>query len=247
MATKSGARIDDTGGRVADGGEQFEIIDPASLGSGGDSGNGGGGNGGGNPGPGTGDDPGTDSSGERWDPDKHSTPARKRADGTWRARRGSGGDGTAGSGGSRRSTKKEAHYSVSGVEQMLFSIHMGVAAMTRAPELALTQAEAKNLATAAVEVAKLYPQLNVAPEVVAWMNFTMAAGAVYLPRIIAIRNRMKSESMTNVTPKTPAPTFHAPPQTTPEAPSTQAGPVPPTNPAGPELGPGTRIGPDFFQ
>lgn len=240
MATEQSNGTASVAGRVDIGDSEFEIVDPGALTGGGPGGSDGSGDGGGNSDAGTGD--GNDFV---FDPDRHIGADKRNADGSFRRKRRRGGSGGAsGTGSSRRGSKKETNYSVSGLEQLLFSLHLSAAAITKSPEFALTPAEANNLAKAGIEVAKLYPQLNIAPEIVAWANLAMVAGAVYVPRAIAVSNRLTKERMKNVTPENAPPQHYTPAAVLPEATSANAGPVPPTQP---NAGPGTSIGPDFFQ
>lgn len=81
---------------------------------------------------------------------------------------------------------------VSGFEKLLLSIHGMMAALTKTPELALEDAEAKALAEAAADVAQYYP-LDIAPEIIAWINLSMVAIPIYASRVYLIVERQKAE------------------------------------------------------
>lgn len=79
------------------------------------------------------------------------------------------------------------------ISQMVFNIHMMLAAQTEIEELALTQDEAGNLTTAVLEVASHY-DIIADPKIVAWVNLVFVGGAIYGTRAIAYSRRLKAES-----------------------------------------------------
>lgn len=78
------------------------------------------------------------------------------------------------------------------ISAILLSIHAMVAGMAKIPELALDKSEANSVADAAAKVASLY-DLTADIKVIAWSNLAMSLGMVYGTRIVAIRERKKSE------------------------------------------------------
>lgn len=93
------------------------------------------------------------------------------------------------------SAKKQAKGSpvhLEGIEKILLSIHVGMAAFLKAPELMISQDEAKTLSSAIAEVSEHYPVVADA-KTLAWINLTMALGMIYGPRGVAIYVRNKGE------------------------------------------------------
>lgn len=108
---------------------------------------------------------------------------------------GSGSGNGRGRRGRRPGTKnkpKDPSFSVTGVEQLLLSIHMMMAAKFEAPELMLDQPTANRFAQAIGAVQELYP-VNVSAKAAAWTNLVITAGAIYGPRIMLIKHRRKME------------------------------------------------------
>jgi hypothetical protein len=226
------------GARFDVGAEQFEVVDPVRAGDSLKSG-------GGSDGSDLGDD------GE-FDPAVHT--GKRNADGSWRRKRGAGRGGSpggSGGGGGRSAGRQKAKgYSVTGVEQLLFSIHLGVAAIAKAPELALTQTEANTLAKAGIAVAELY-DFDVAKEAVVWGNLIIAGASIYGPKVIGAMMRKKAEGARNVTPQAPlpvateqAPQFHRAeaPQPKWASPFKGEGGTPPAT-----MAETPNLGPDFFK
>ncbi len=96
--------------------------------------------------------------------------------------------------GSKNGTKKEKidSASVTGIEKILFSVHLALAAATRTPELALDESEARELAKAAAEVQSHYETV-IDPKILAWAQLVMVAGSIYAPRMIAAKMRLNRE------------------------------------------------------
>lgn len=62
------------------------------------------------------------------------------------------------------------------------------AALLRTPELMLDQPEANMLAQNTANVLRHYPSVQMPAQMVDWVALMMAAGTIYGPRMIAIRN-----------------------------------------------------------
>lgn len=87
--------------------------------------------------------------------------------------------------GTRRKSSQKAALPVEGLSKILFSVHGLLAGISQTPELALDQAEADALASAAAEVAQHYPVIA-DDKTLAWSNLAMTAGMIYGPRAFAI-------------------------------------------------------------
>ena len=72
-------------------------------------------------------------------------------------------------------------------------MHSTLAAIARAPELELNEAEAEKIAKASVSVAKLY-NVETTEKATAWANLIGVVGAAYVPRFIALNMRRKMEA-----------------------------------------------------
>lgn len=81
---------------------------------------------------------------------------------------------------------------LAGLESILFSIHLALAAVAKTPELALDQAEAHELAKAAATVQGFYSTV-IDPKIMAWGQLVIVAGSIYAPRVIAASMRIKRE------------------------------------------------------
>jgi hypothetical protein len=86
-----------------------------------------------------------------------------------------------------------------GIEKMLFSIHMIGAGLFSTPELVLTPDETEAYAAAVADVASYY-NAAIDPRTLAWVNLVMVAGGLYGSRMVAIHHRLKSERKDNVVP-----------------------------------------------
>jgi len=84
--------------------------------------------------------------------------------------------------------EKTSPGSLESIEEILLSIHIGVAIFAGAPELTLTPEEAKRFSTAFQRVAKFYPT-NLNPKMLAWINLAAVIGGIEGPKIMAIYNR----------------------------------------------------------
>jgi hypothetical protein len=75
----------------------------------------------------------------------------------------------------------------------LMGAHLIAATLFKAPELGITEAEAKQLAKAIKSLMAQY-SINVSAKSVALMQFVGTASAVYAPRMIFIAKRKSAES-----------------------------------------------------
>lgn len=91
--------------------------------------------------------------------------------------------------GSRNGTgsgkNKENKADLGFLEGWLYTGHLGLAAATGIPELAIDEAEAKQLTDASSELAAYYG-VEVSPKTAAWFKFTSALAKVYGSRVITI-------------------------------------------------------------
>lgn len=87
---------------------------------------------------------------------------------------------------------------------ILLSTHAMLAGMTRTPEFALDQKEAKSVAEALANVSRHY-DVSVSAKALDWTNLIMALGMVYGTRVFAIRNRRMNERAERAKPVGPAP------------------------------------------
>jgi hypothetical protein len=109
---------------------------------------------------------------------------------------------------------------ISGVEQLLFSIHAMGAAILKTPELAIQPAEAKALATAVAGVSRHY-DVAIAAKTMDWINLFTALGMVYGPRLIVISGKARDKR-----PQRPAPQRAEQSQPAPETSATQGFDIP---------------------
>lgn len=72
----------------------------------------------------------------------------------------------------------------------ILGIHTALAAITKIPEIALSEPEAETLAKAMANVAQYYP-VAIDAKTQAWMALVMTAGTMYAPRFIAYTVRTK--------------------------------------------------------
>lgn len=115
--------------------------------------------------------------------------------------------------GKRKSAKAENNpdiasvtTNVSGLERLLLSAHTMLASITKNPILAITPEEAKGLADAVARVNAAYAiALTEKQEAVG--NLIMMAGAIYSPRLMAMRNIRAA--MKKPSPATPTPNGNA--------------------------------------
>ena len=97
-------------------------------------------------------------------------------------------------------SKSKSALDINGVENILFSMHTMLAAITSTPELALDKTEAAEIAKAADAVAQHY-DVTASAKTLAWTNLLMVVGAAYGTRIFAIRIRRENERKKRVAAK----------------------------------------------
>lgn len=161
-------------------------IDPATIAN---NGGGSGGTGGGNGGSGTDDDFVRDADGN----------IKRNKDGTPRRKRGR----KAGSGNSQspRKTGADLKGSIDTLSRTLAMLHLGVAGVTKTPELELDTAEADMLANATVNVLREF-DITPDPKTEAIFGLIIAASTVYGPRVYVIRKRWQEEASQRLHPVT---------------------------------------------
>lgn len=91
-----------------------------------------------------------------------------------------------------KAAPQKAKANVSGIEKILFSLHLGVAKFTKIEELALDREESKVLAEAVAEVSSHY-NVEINPKTAAWLGLVTAFGTIYGPRVAAFGVRKKME------------------------------------------------------
>lgn len=114
---------------------------------------------------------------------------RLNKDGTPRKRRGR-----------KAGSAKTSNLDVSGLESLLYAVHMGLASVAKVPELRLEQEEAKTLAEASSNVLRHY-DIGATQKAFDWAHLAIAIGTVYGSRIIAIQFRRKAEKEEAETPR----------------------------------------------
>jgi hypothetical protein len=80
---------------------------------------------------------------------------------------------------------------------VILAIHSALAALTRIPEIALEEDEAKKLSVASKEVLKFYP-LGMSDKVLAWVNLGVVGCGIYGTRIMAYSVRRGAEQRAKV-------------------------------------------------
>lgn len=75
----------------------------------------------------------------------------------------------------------------------MLSLHTIAANLTKVPELALADEEARSIAKAVARVSEHY-DIAASEKTLAWVNLAMIAGSVYGPRILAYELRKKAEN-----------------------------------------------------
>jgi hypothetical protein len=94
--------------------------------------------------------------------------------------------------GSKNATGKQSTKEVSqDLSGLLLSAHSMLAALIKTPELEIDEAEAKRLGDAVARVNREFGVQIMSPKTAAVVNLIMAAGTVYGPRIIAVKNNSK--------------------------------------------------------
>jgi hypothetical protein len=95
-----------------------------------------------------------------------------------------------------KNAKKTLPNNLEGLEALLYSIHSGVAAISKIPEIKLEETECHELTEAAAKVAAFYP-VGINPKFIAWSHFFGVCCFVYGPRFYAFKDRMKKEHPPN--------------------------------------------------
>lgn len=130
-----------------------------------------------------------DSAGTRFDPSIHSGPDKLNRDGTFRKKRGR----KAGTGsGANRGKASDYSASLDAFTGMLAIVHVGLAGVTKTPELVLEEDEAKSLAMASANVLEQF-DITPDPRVTAVLGLVTTCGMIYGPRVYLIRERKKEE------------------------------------------------------
>jgi hypothetical protein len=104
--------------------------------------------------------------------------------------------GASGSGSDTSATsaeKSKVHLSKLDIGELLFSIHLTLSEFTGWEELQLEKEESRELGDAVKEYAKFYG-LSFDPKKVALFNLCLVAGKLYIPRAIAVKNRLSQPS-----------------------------------------------------
>lgn len=98
------------------------------------------------------------------------------------------------------------HIDLSGLEKILFSIHFGLAMITRVEEFALDETEAKQMAEALAAVSKHYPTVaeKMGAKSMDHVNLLMVMGGIYGARFAAYKIRTAKPAPDNVTVLHPA-------------------------------------------
>lgn len=92
----------------------------------------------------------------------------------------------------RANGKTDQKIDISSLEVLLFSTHQMLAAVTKTPEFAIEESEAKQLATAAANVARHY-DMGATQKTLDWSNLIQCLALIYGSRIYAVRVRKKQE------------------------------------------------------
>lgn len=96
--------------------------------------------------------------------------------------------------------KASVQVNITGLEKILYSSHLMIAAFTKSAELAITEDEAKSLADAAQNVASFY-NVGATQKQVAWVNLATTMGFIYGPRFVAMYRNAPVKTPKPVTPK----------------------------------------------
>lgn len=90
------------------------------------------------------------------------------------------------------------------MESALIGIHTILHAITKVPELEMSQEEASSVAAATEKVMAFYPDVRPkGGETVAWINLAMVIGTVYGQRAVAFKMRKDLERTENAAPEMP--------------------------------------------
>lgn len=119
------------------------------------------------------------------------SPARKRG-----RKPGNSGSGSANSGASKSGSGKKGDNAVSGLEKILYSVHMMGANFLKVPELMIAPDEAKILAQS-INAVQEYYDWDASEETIIWVNLVGALITVYGPRaavLVSKANKKKKET-----------------------------------------------------
>lgn len=96
--------------------------------------------------------------------------------------------------GSRNVAGKPATKEVSAdLTSILVSLHWMGSVILSTPELQLSEDEGKKLGAAVARVNAEYGNIILPPKTAAWINLAMVGGAIYGPRVIAMKNNAKKK------------------------------------------------------
>lgn len=91
---------------------------------------------------------------------------------------------------------------VGGLANMIYGAHALMAVGLKAPEMIISEEEAKRLAGPILELQKYY-KIPFDPKWAAWFQLITVAGAVYLPRMGRIASRARQQKKSPPPPKNP--------------------------------------------
>lgn len=129
---------------------------------------------------------------ERFDSTIHVSPDKRNADGSYTKKRGRKSGGSSSNSGSKRKADNSA--SLESLTRVLVVMHLGIAAATKSPEMALEDTEAEALAKATANVMSEF-DIRPDPKIEALIGLVMVAGSIYGPRVYNIRERRKEERL----------------------------------------------------
>lgn len=135
-----------------------------------------------------------DARGVEFDPEQHSGRDKRNADGSWTRKRGrKSGGGSSASAAPRSRSKADNQASIESLATMIGVLHLGIAAATKTPELALKEEESKNLAAATARVLEEF-DIRPDPKIEAIVGLIIAGSSIYGPRAYFIMERKKKEA-----------------------------------------------------
>lgn len=126
--------------------------------------------------------------GAEFDPDIHIGRDKLNADGSYRRKRGRKSGATA----ARSRSKADNQASIDGLTRVLSILHVGLASVSKTPELVLQDDEATMLAASTARVLEEF-DIRPDPKIEAIIGLVTACGIVYGPRVYMITERKKRE------------------------------------------------------
>lgn len=126
-----------------------------------------------------------------FDPSQHIGRDKRNADGSYRRKRAKRGSGGGTSSGSGRKTRQSLQASVDTLSQVLIVLHSGIASIA-GPEFSLDSEDANDLGGAIVNVMDQY-DIPIDPKTAAIVGLIVVCGKVYGPKIIMRNMRAKAE------------------------------------------------------